>query len=185
MKKILICLVISLLLLTSCFSATALNKAETQLYSSRAGYHITLPADWQLISEDEQSAVFAAPEHDISLTIVSELGGETYYSLREIADMLLEELPGSNSPWQIRRTATDTAKKLRLLVRGEDETGIEVELDLSILQPYPGIRYYLLFAAGRTTAARQSAMIADIGKSFSVDEDISYLYALMEEWRAN
>lgn len=175
---------ISLLLLASCAFAPGLRQAETQVYANQAGYHITLPADWQLITEDGPSAVFAPPDNGISLTIISELGGEAYYGLNEIAQMMLEQLPGSTSPWQISRTMTDTKNKLRLSVKGEDEAGAEVVLDMSILQPYPGMRYYLLFATGYAASSRNSSLIGDIVKSFALDEDLPYLYTLMGEWRA-
>ena len=176
-------LVLCLLILTSCATAPGLGKMETQLYTSLAGYHITLPAAWQLVEEEPQSAVFAAPEGDISLTIISELGGEAYYGLGEIADMLLAELAGSSIPWQISHTVVDMKEKLRLTALGEDAQGAEVGLDITILQPYPGMRYYLLFAAGYQAIARQEALIGDIGKSFGMDEGLPYLYALMNEWR--
>lgn len=184
MKRILLCLTACLLLLSACAISSGLGNMETYSYANQAGYHITLPADWQLIAEDGPSVVFAAPDSGISLTIISELGGEAYYGLAEIADMLIEQLPGSNTPWQISNTITDTKNKLRLSVTGEDEKGTEVVLDMSILQPYPGIRYYLLFATGRANANRQSALIGDILKEFVVDEDVPYLYELMEEWRS-
>ena len=189
MKKIYICLLLIPLILSSCVFGSGLDKMETQWYTNVAGYHITMPADWQLITEDESSAVFTAPDSDISLTIISELGGEAYYGLAEIADMLLEQLPGSSSPWQINRTVTDTPDKLRLAVSGEDESGAEVLLDISILLPYPGIRYYLLFAASRTAANRQKALIDDILTSFYVDKDETYLGELLgkmeTQWYAN
>jgi hypothetical protein len=132
MKKIFLFLMIILPILSSCASAPGISKMKTQLYTSQAGYSITLPASWQLITEDEQSAIFSAPDDDITLTVVSELGGEAYYTLQEIAQMLLDQLPGSVAPWQISRTLTDTEKKLRLSVKGEDEAGVEVVLDISL-----------------------------------------------------
>ena len=183
MKRLFLCLLVGLLLLSSCTLSPGLGKIETQLYVNTAGYHITLPTEWQLLTEDGPGVVFAPPDNDISLTIISELGGEAYYDLDEIADMLLERLPSSSRPWQISRTITNSRDKLRLSITGEDESGSEVVLDLSILQPYPGIRYYLLFVAGHAAAARQSALIGDIVKSFGMDEDLPYLYGLMEEWR--
>ena len=178
----LLCLIICLLMPLACSFSPGLSDMETRLYSNPAGYHITVPAGWQLIEEDRQSAVFAAPDNGISLTIVSELGGEAYYGLPEIGDMLLAQLPGSSSPWRISRTITDTEDKLRLAVTGKDEYGAEIALDISILQPYPGMRYYLLFAAGSTATVEQ-ALTGDIIKSFGMDEDLPYLYGLMGEWR--
>ena len=184
MKRLLLYLLIGLLTLASCSFTPGLDRTETQLYSNKAGYHITLPADWQLVAEEEQSAVFTAPHAAISLTIISELGGEAYYGLDEIAQMVLEQLPGTIIPWQISRTIIDTEQKLRLSVQGEDEEGAEIGLDITIFQPYPGMRYYLLFAAGRTAISRQDALIGDIVKNFGFKEDLPYLYALLAEWRS-
>ena len=183
MKKLFLYLMICLLILTSCTFSTGLSKMETQLYTSPTGYHIKLPAAWQIIEDGGQSALFASAEGDISLTVICELGGEAYYGLGEIADMLLEQLPGSSIPWQISQTVDDTKEKLRLSVLGEDADGMEVGLDISILQPYPGMRFYLLFAASRQTLSQQDALIGDIVKSFGLDKDLPYLYGLMNEWR--
>ena len=235
MKKIIISLITCLLILTSCVFAPSLSNMEVQSYASRAGYHITLPASWLKAEEDAQSVIFTAPDNAVSLTMISELGGEAYYSLEEIADMLLAKLPNSG-PWQISRTIVDTEKELRLFAKSEAgtraevktdteagsaaeaeaeaeeentavetevETGTEIEteadieaeietkteirgeavLDITIFQPYPGIRYYLLFAASSAAYNQQRTLIGDIVKSFVLDQDLPYLYGLMEEWR--
>jgi hypothetical protein len=183
MKKLYLYLMSSLLILTSCAFAPSLRNMETQSYASQAGYHITLPVAWQLVEEDGPSVIFAAPDNGVSLTIVSELGGEAYYGLDEITDMLLAQLPGSVVPWQAERAIIDKDDELRIQAQGEDESGAEITLDLTIFQPYPGMRYYLLFACGRAVAAKQVVLIGDIVKSFALDEDLPYLYTLMNEWR--
>jgi hypothetical protein len=183
MKKLFLCITLSLLVLAACSTAPSLKNTETRLYTNLAGYHIKLPVAWQLLEEEQLSAIFSAPDNEISLTILSELGGEAYYGLNEIADMLLAQLPGSVIPWQTGRAIVDNKKELRLSVLGEDESGAEVVLDLTIFQPYPGMRYYLLFACGRAAAAQQGVLISDIVKSFGLDEDQAYLYTLMNEWR--
>ena len=183
MKKLIINLIISLLILTSCVFSPGLRNTETQLYTNQAGYHITLPLSWQAVEAEKENAVFVAPDNSVSLTIVSELGGEAYYALSEIADMLITRLPQGNSPWQINRTIIDTEEELRLFVQGEDEQGLEMGLDITILQPHPGIRYYLLFAGGRLTISQLNTLIGDIIKSFKLDEELPYLYELMEDWR--
>jgi len=184
MKKLLVCFIIGLSVLTACSLSPRLKDEATQLYSGKAGYQLSLPADWQLASDDDKSVVFTAPDEDLSLTIVSELGGEAYYNLDEIANMLLAKLPGSSSPWEISRTIVKTDEKLRLAVQGTDPAGAEVSLDITVLQPYPGMRYYLLFAASHAASLQQGALISDIVNSFKMTEDQTYLYKLMEEWRA-
>ncbi|MCL1974945.1 MAG: hypothetical protein FWG61_02125 [Firmicutes bacterium] len=184
MKKLFFSLIICFVILEACSFAPGLAGEEIQLYTSDSGYHISVPATWQLLTEDAQSAIFIAPENDISLTIISELGGEAYYSLMEIAQMMLDQLPQSQSDWQVKRTIANSDDKLRLSITGEDEAGAELVLDLSVLQPHPGIRYYLLFATNSTAAFQKEALFDDIGKSFGLDADLPYLYTLMEEWRS-
>jgi len=184
MKKLLLSLLIlSLLVVTACKGDARLQNMDTRVYSNVAGYHLTLPADWLLLEEEEESSIFSAAQGDISLTVFNELGGEAYYGLGEITDMLLAQLPETGRPWQSERLITDTDVKHRQLFNNIDGEGATVFLDITVRQPYPGIRYYLLFATSSATYDEKNALLNDILTSFVVDENRESLYALMKERR--
>lgn len=183
MLKLLVVALASILLLAGCAGRPRLRDVETYPYSNQAGYRLLLPVDWQLTEEDTDTAAFAAPEGEAGLTIVSELGGEAYYGLDEITQMLLDNLPDDGPAWQAGRVVTDKEEQRRQVFTGEDEAGATVYLDITVLQPYPGIRYYLLFAAGNAAYSRQSALFGEIAASFELEQPLQYLYALMEERR--
>lgn len=175
------------LMLAACSAGPRLQKSETQLYTNEAGYHLTLPADWSVLAEEDESTAFCAPDNALSLSVVNELGGEAYYGLDEITVMLMDQLalalPEENQAWQSGRVITDTEESRRQLFNTVDESGATVYLDITVLQPYPGIRYYLMFAGGSSAYNSNYALLGDIVASFGVDENVPYLYALMEERR--
>ncbi|MCL2496779.1 MAG: hypothetical protein FWF04_05125 [Clostridiales bacterium] len=180
MKKIFLCLLImGLLTVTACFAGTRLYDTDTRIYANEAGYHMTLPADWLLLEEEEESSIFSAARGDISLTVFNELGGEAYYGLDEITDMLLANLPETGRPWKSGRVFTDTDERRRQLFTNIDKDGAMIYLDITVLQPYPGIRYYLLFAAGDAAYSTKDVLLNDIIASFAIDENVESLYALM------
>lgn len=185
MKRIQLCLLLLTLLalLSSCAGPERLRQQETQTYTNAAGYHVQLPDDWQLLTEQEEASVFVAPDNSVSLTVFNELGGEAYYGLDEIIAMLTEQLPAQEQGWQSSRVVKDTEEERRQVFKGADEAGNDVYVDITVLQPHPGIRYYLMFAGGSAVHNAQSSLFGDIVNSFGLDEEVPYLYALMEDRR--
>ncbi len=96
MKKLKSPLLIMLLMLaifslSACFNS-GLNDIETVNYQNAAGYSLDIPADWQLLSEEPKTTTYTNAEGTAALLIINELGGESYYPLNEIAEMIGQNL---------------------------------------------------------------------------------------------
>ena len=184
-KKIirqLIFLAIILLLLTSlsgCLGTGNVRIANTWVYENEVGFRLELPEDWQMLAKDTQSTLFISEDGGTSLTVISELGGEAYYTLTEIIEMLITELPGGEY-FQLERVLLDNNRELRLLYIGSDSDGVETYLDLYVTQPYAGIRFYLLFAGANARYGAENRQLNEIIRSFRVTASQQSLYHQME-----
>jgi hypothetical protein len=72
-------------------STLTLSDVETVVYDHPSnGASLTLPAAWKKLSETDNAVVFADPDNTISLTVVLELGGFTYFSDNGLLDIAEE-----------------------------------------------------------------------------------------------
>ena len=166
--------------LSGCLGNGDLRLAETWTYENEVGFRLVLPEDWQLIAADTQSSLFVSADGGTSLTVISELGGEAYYTLAEIADMLMAELAAETGAWQLERTMVDNSRELRQLHLGQDSAGVAAYLDIYLTQPYAGIRFYLLFAGADQRYSAENRILTEIIRSFRVTANQEELYTQME-----
>jgi hypothetical protein len=72
-------------------STLTLSDVETVLYEHPSnGAALTIPASWKKLSEMDNAVVFADADNTISLTVVLELGGFTYFSDSGLLDVAEE-----------------------------------------------------------------------------------------------
>jgi hypothetical protein len=72
-------------------STLTLSDVETVLYEHPSnGAALTIPASWKKLSETDNAVVFADADNTISLTVVLELGGFTYFSDSGLLDVAEE-----------------------------------------------------------------------------------------------
>ena len=65
---------------------------DVKLYEGSSGYSLNIPDTWVMDEETDNTVAFHSEDNQIAMSIVSELGGIDYYSMREIKEQLTEEL---------------------------------------------------------------------------------------------
>lgn len=178
MKKHL--LIVLLMLSLALFAACGGDKAEalTQELSSENGYSFAVPASWQA-EADGYDFVCSGLDGAVYLISRSELGGNNYYTLEEMADKLAA---GADELGELETAATPLSGRDRLW-RSYKGAG-EARVDVFICQPGAGVRFYLLFAVEEDGYASLKPQIESIIKSFSLDLSEVEYYQLLDERRA-
>jgi len=192
-----------LAVLAGCGARTAeqpkLYDAPTNVYAHpQIGAVLTVPENWLILSEDEESVVFMEPEGTLTLTMIWELGGYTYYSDDGLLDMaeavagqVLQEpeilqrvsrsLPGNNqlvTALGVLRT-TPAGENSEAEVYDKAETNIEdsnAVCEVMIFSPLPALRYYLVTVAEPAAYEQNAALLSDIYASFYLNETEDVLY---------
>ncbi len=195
MKKYgLLFLILSLCVLagSGCGRQDEFAALERTTYESEYGYSLEIPADWSS-REIDPAVVFYLPDGELSLSVSPELGGVEYYSMREVGEMLAENLAAATFAEYTAATAQVTEREAEpangaataepasyeQTLQGTDAAGNALTLHFYIDSPCTGIRYYLIFL-GATEAYDENAYIADgVIDSFTVTMTQDELYDLM------
>jgi len=186
MKRLMVPALLAMLLLAGCSMLFIGNRVdfdeiEKQEYENPSGYSVTLPADWALSAETEESSSFISPDGTVALDISNELGGMEYYSLTEIGDMLTRELMDQLFASAKADSTAATNSSYRRTIRGADLDGGEISAVLYISEPFVAVRYYLLFLIDADQSRALSDVVDGVIDSFTVTQDQDQVYQLMRE----
>lgn len=159
-----------------------LTDLETKEYNNAAnGATITIPADWQVTDEDDNSTVFSNPDGSISLVLKWELGGMSYFSKEELAGLAADvcgsvlqnpevytSLELSLFDVAVKAVCTGTAKN--------GDADVNAVCDTAIIQYFNDVRYYLVAVTDAGTYAEYEDVFTQIANSFncSLTEDEVY-----------
>ncbi len=116
------------LALSACFNS-GLSDIETVNYQNAAGYSLAIPADWQLLSEDSKTTTYTNAEGNAALLIINELGGEAYYPLSEIAEMIGQNLLYNLAATNLDLPTTNTQSRAEIMGSLEGEALEEMLLN--------------------------------------------------------
>ena len=139
-----------------------LSDLETKEYNNAEnGATITIPADWQVTSEDDTTTVFSNPDGSISFVLKWELGGMSYFSKEELAG-LAEDVCNSvlQNPEVYKNGGAD----------------VNAVCDTAIIQYFNDVRYYLVAVTDAGTYGEYEDVFTQIANSFtcSLSEDEVY-----------
>ena len=159
-----------------------LSDLETKEYNNAEnGATITIPADWQVTSEDDTTTVFSNPDGSISFVLKWELGGMSYFSKEELAGLaedvcnsvlqnpeVYTSLELSRFDVAVKAVCTGTAKN-----GGADVNAV---CDTAIIQYFNDVRYYLVAVTDAGTYGEYEDVFTQIANSFtcSLSEDEVY-----------
>lgn len=182
---------LSLVLLVGCASQDAsleLSDLETVEYQHpHHGGTVTIPADWQLISEEEDSAVFANEAGTISFSFQWELGGMSYFSEEELASLAASvgsaTLENAEVYESLELTKFDAAVKAVTTGTAENEEGIAVHTvcDTAIIQYFHDVRYYLTAITDVGTYEQYRRVFTQIANSFTCALSEDEVYQMINE----
>ncbi len=181
-RGVIIWAALALLLLSGCSRQPIdFGAVEKQDYTNAAGYGLTLPADWALREETEESSSFVSSDQTISLLISNELGGTEYYSLVEIGDMLTQQLLDQIFAEGKADTAAWSEDTYRRSLSGQDPAGKKISAELYIMEPFLAVRYYLLFVMDGDQARVMGDVVDGVIRSFKLNQDKDTIYQLMQD----
>ncbi len=180
--------------------ASSLYNAPTQVYEHpHIGAVLTLPEEWLILSEAEDNVVFTAPEGSLTLTMVWELGGYTYYSdsglldiAEAVAGQILQEpeilqrqsrtLPGNNQLLTATGPLQQTEGEVYDKAEGEPASAV---CEIMLFSPLPALRYYVITVADVATYEQNSSLLKDIYASFYLNESEDVLYEGLHQEQPN
>ena len=175
-------------MLTACGNADdsklQLSEMETIEYNNpQNGASITIPADWQVKSEDENCTVFANADGTISLVLKWELGGMSYFSEEELAGLAADVCKatlgeGAEVYKSLELTKFDVAVKA--VFCGEAD-GVNAVCDTAIIQYYNDVRYYLTAVTDAGTYSQYEDAFTQIANSFTCTLTEDEVYQKMNE----
>lgn len=159
-----------------------LSDLETKEYNNaQNGATITIPADWQVTDEDDNSTVFTNPDGSISFVLKWELSGMSYFSKEELAglaaDVCGSVLQNSEVYTSLELSRFDVAVKV--VCTGTAKNGdadVNAVCDTAIIQYFNDVRYYLVSVTDAGTYGEYEDVFTQIANSFtcSLSEDEVY-----------
>ena len=154
-------------------SALQLSDMETVEYNNpQSGATITIPADWQVQSEEGGTTVFTNPEGSISFVLKWELGGMSYFSKEELAglaaDVCSSTLENPQAYASLELNQFDVAVKTVFSGTVKNgEADVNAVCDTAIIQYFNDVRYYLVAVTDAGAYAEYENVFTQIANSFS------------------
>lgn len=165
----------------------SLAAMDVQAYEHPSnGAAITLPAEWEKLSEVDEATVFAAVDDSISLTLLRELGGFSYYSAEGLAG-LAEELAGGvlAEPEVLQSEVLAKPKGAVLVtVSGDLTEGKPAVCEVVVYSPIPAVRYYTVAVAGADAYQENAALLREIYAGFHLNKTEDDIYQQLEDTNA-
>ncbi len=164
----------------------SLSKMEPQMYKHITGYQISVPGDWLPAAQTAAGVYFIDDNNNISLNIISEMGGMDFYSPEELIQMVIEKLGSSLKDIKTRQIlgVQDKKSQYGVVISGENASGEVIANTIWLYEPVNGIRYYLFFNCGGDDYTRFEGVFNEVIKSFRFianDEEVFSLLNLDKE----
>ena len=166
------------------YQLTDLNPQSFE--NSYCGLQLSLPGDWQKLSEDEYNMAFASSDGSISLVARLEIGGMSYFSNSDLAGLAAQVCEGSLSDYMLRQEleydefeaagiamATGT-------VSDADGNSVNAVCETVVIQYLPAVRCYISVLTDPETYTAYEQAFQDIYKSFQVSKTEDELYANLQ-----
>lgn len=142
------------------------------------GASLTLPGDWEMLSMTEESAVFANADGSLSLGVMRELAGFSYYSPDELADMAEDMLGGVLADMHLlEREALDKPENAVLVTAsGQLDDGAAV-CQAVVISPLSAVRYFVVATANSDMFSEYRQVLRDVYATFELNLTEDELYA--------
>lgn len=154
----------------------------TVTHNLENGVNLTLPGDWQVLSDTEDCAVFGNADSSISLGISRELAGYSYYSPDELADLaealLAEEL--ANLQVLEREALNKPDNAVLVTASGDLEDGAAV-CQAVVVSPLSAVRYFIVVTANSEAFGEYRQVLRDIYATFELNLTEDELYQKFAE----
>lgn len=142
------------------------------------GASLTLPDDWEMLSMTEESAVFANADGSLSLGIMRELAGFSYYSPDELADMAEDMLGGVLADAQVleREALSKPENAVLVTASGQLDDGPAI-CQAVVISPLSAVRYFVVLTANSDTFEEYRQVLRDVYATFALNVTEDELYA--------
>lgn len=160
-----------------------LSDLETVVYNHPInGASLTLPSDWQKLSETDEGAVFVNADNSLSLGIVRELAGYSYYSPEGLAGLAEELLASSLNDMELleREALSHPENAVLVTASGNTEDGAAVASAV-VVSPLSAVRYFIVVTAESAEFAEQEQVLRDIYASFELNKTEDEIYEQIPE----
>jgi hypothetical protein len=187
---IFVCSAALLLILSGCENSSEINLSDlstVEYNNPNNGATITVPAEWQVVSEDENSTMFTSEDGTVSFIIKWELGGMSYFSKEELAglaaDVCNATLDNGSVYESLELTKFDVAVKAICTGTVNDESGnaVNAVCDTAIIQYFNDVRYYLVAVTDAGTYDQYQKVFTQIANSFSCSLSEDEVYEKMNQ----
>lgn len=159
---------------------TTLGDMETVVYSHpNNGACLTVPAEWEMLSETDEAVVFANADNTLSLGVIRELAGFSYYSADGLAELGEELAAAAFDGGEITTLERELLKKpenaVLVTVTGQ-VGGANAVSRVVVLSPLSAVRYFIVATATSDAFAEYDGVLRDIYATFdlSMTEDEIY-----------
>lgn len=180
-----LCLLLILsVMLSACADKQArLGDMETVVYNHPSnGATLTLPAAWQKLSETDEGAVFVNVDNSLSLGLVRELAGYSYYSAEGIAELAEELLADTLEDMEVlqREVLGKPDNAVLVTASGNLPDGAAVA-NVAVISPLSAVRYFIVVTAESDVYAEQEQVLRDIFASFELNKTEDEIYEQIPE----
>lgn len=164
-------------------AVVSLYDGETLAYDHpQNGASLTLPADWEKLSETDEAVVFADADDTISLTLSRELGGYSYYSTDGLLDMaadvtaaVLQE-PELLAAAELRHPDDAVLYSAAGRLAGAAEDSPNAICEAVVISPLSAVRYHLVVVSEVDQYAESASMLREIYASFHLNKTEDEIY---------
>ncbi len=186
-KKALIILAVFLLIATGC-SKRPNQFAGRDIYNHpKAGFSIQVPRRWEKINEDDFGVDFVDRQEGIAANILLEVGGLSYFDIdslgREVIKYFQQSKNFSDVEVVVKEKSNVGKNAYRIILEGNDKDGNRLASKIFIFDVDAGIRYYVVFSAGKEVYYRYDYEFEDLARTFMVFKKPKELYQLIPESR--
>ena len=157
-----------------------LGDLETTVYEHPYnGAKLTLPADWEMLSETDEVTLFSDSENSISLGVARELAGFSYYPNEDLADLAAEVCSAVlTEPEILQREQLpkpDNAVLVTAAGKIKDGDG-EAVCQVTVISPLSAVRYFIVVTAESNSYEKYQNVLRDIYAGFTLNKTEDEIY---------
>lgn len=148
------------------------------------GAELTLPADWQMLSENDEETVFADADNRISLGVARELGGFSYYSADGLAGLAEEVIGSVLSEAEIleRRQLGKPENAVLVTAAGKlADSEDEAVCQVVVISPLSAVRYFVIVTAESDAFEEYQQVLCDVYATFMLNKTEDEIYAQLAD----
>lgn len=170
---------LTMLLLCGCQDEqlTLADMSVTVEHELSCGINLTLPDDWQVLSDTEEAAAFCNADNSLSLGVGRELAGFSYYSADGVAELGEQLISAALQDCEIlaKEVLPKPDNAVLVTASGKLADG-EAVCQAMVVSPLSAVRYFIVVTANSDTFSEYSQVLRDIYATFEVRLSEDELY---------